>query len=168
MDDEQPLSSNGVHPGSMAERARAMRENMLSRKTVVMEVAGYEGMLAVEYRGLGYAEARTMASRLERVSDETQRDLYFRADQMIAASVNAFDIRSDPKRELGFGWGIALAAELGVDKAEELTPRQAVLACFPGDYQYKLVEHTIELGEWFRGASNDVDLWQAQDFPVTS
>lgn len=166
-DDQQVVVKNGAAPGSMAERAQAIREEFLKRETVTMEVTGYEGVLAVEYRGLDYAEARKMATRNERVGAEV-RDLYSAADQMIAASVNAYDIGVEPKRELGFGWGVELAKHLGVVKADELTARQAVLACFPGRYQFKLAQHANDLGDWFLGNATDADSWQAQDFPVTS
>jgi hypothetical protein len=168
MDEPQVVvTQNGAPTGSMAERARALRTEFLLRETVVIEVAGYEGILAVEYRGLDWSEARKLANRNERVGEDI-RELYSAADQMITASVNAYDVGVEPKRELGFGWGIELAKHLGVERADELTARQAVLACFPGRYQFKLAQHANELGDWFLGNMTDTDSWQAQDFPVTS
>lgn len=156
--------SNGS--GSLQARAAARRDALLKRQTTIMEVPGYEGILAVEYRAITYAEGRKIATRHERQRDEATREVYVAADQLIAASVNAYELQEGKEgKELGVGWGLALAKMLGVDTTD-MTIRQATLACFARDTF--LTRHWSDYVEWLSSAEADVDEEQRADFPVTS
>jgi len=157
------MESNGA--GSLQARAQARREVLLDRQTTRLEVPGYEGILEVEYRAMTYAEGRKINARHERQRDEATREIYTAADQLIAASVNAYEITPEGAKELNVGWGPALAKMLGID-VEGLTVRQAVLACFTRDTF--LTRHWAEYVEWLSSAEADVDEEQAADFSPTT
>lgn len=157
--------SNGA--GSLQARARHRRDRLLKHKTTIIEVPGYEGILAVEYRAISYQEGRKIAARQERQSDEALRELYIAADQLIAASVNAYEVTDDgDQKPLNMGWGVALARMLGVDIYEGMTLRQAVMACFVRDTF--LTRHWAEYTEWLGSAQVDADEEQRQDFGGTT
>jgi hypothetical protein len=156
------VDTNGA--GSLAARASARREALLSAHSTIMEVPGYEGILAVEYRAMDYAEGRKIGAKHERQRDEATRELYTAADQLIAASINSFDLTEGQPRELNLSWGLALAKMLGVD-AEGMTARQATMACFARDTL--LTRHWAEYIEWLSSAETDVDEEQAADFRST-
>lgn len=156
----------GVDRNSLAARAQRRREDLLNRQTTVLEVPGYEGVLAVEYRALSYAEIRRISRRNERVSDESTRELYVGADTLMAASVNSYELLEDGNRkELEMGWGVTLARALGVEIPDTMTARQALFACFPRDML--MTAHVLEYGEWLSSAEGDVDEEQRRDFPAT-
>lgn len=159
------MDTNGT--GSLAARAKARREALLDQHSTTIEVPGYEGVLAVEYRALGYAETRKIAARHQRQSDEATQELYIASDQLIAASINAYELHDDGTREeLGVGWGLGLASMLGVD-TDGLTPRQAMFGCFARDVF--VTRHWADYIEWLSSAQADVDEVQRADFqPMTS
>lgn len=160
------MTQNGS--ASLQARAEARREALLQRQTTIIEVPGYEGILAMEYRAMTYAEGRKINARHERQRDEATRELYVAADQLIAASVNAHEL-TEGKNEstpLEVGWGVALARMLGVEVAEGTTVRQAMMGCFARDTF--LTRHWADYVEWLSSAEADVDEEQRADFPVTS
>jgi hypothetical protein len=171
MADEQVLEAqnNGQGPalGSLAERAQARREELQKRHTVCLEPPGYEGLLEVEYRVLTYADIKKIAARNERVSDDAMRDLYMAADGLLTASINSYEIvPGGGRRELGFGWGVQLGLALGYD-VEDLTPRQALFACFPRDFLL-FTHYNSDYNDWLQGTTDSVDEEQAEDFQPTS
>jgi len=153
--------------GSLASRAAGRRQEISERKAVVLEVPGYEGVLAVEYRALTYSEGRKIAARHQRQSDDAVRELYTAVDQLIRASVNSYELLEDgSKRELGVGWGRDLAMMLGVEIYDQTTARQAVLASFANDVL--MTRHYIDYSEWLQNVQEEIDEEQRVDFPRTT
>jgi hypothetical protein len=158
------MSTNGS--ASLQARAQARREALLDRQTTIIEVPGYEGILAMEYRAMPYAEGRKINARHERQRDEATRELYVAADQLIAASVNAHELSDDgTTKPLEVGWGAPLARMLGVEVDDTTTVRQAMMACFARDTF--LTRHWAEYIEWLSSAEGDADEEQRADFQVT-
>lgn len=160
------VSANGPSP-SLAARASHRREMLLEQHSIVLEVPGYEGVLAVEYRAVGYPESKRIHERLRRIRDEAERELYVAADHLLVASTNSFEMSEHGSRELGHGWGLELARELGIEIGEGMSARQAVLACFPRE-QLLLTHFYVDYSEWLSGATLEVDSEQARDFPGTT
>jgi hypothetical protein len=165
-DQEQPEVEQ--RPGSLAARARTLRQQRLANQTITIEAPGLlAGILAIEYRATSYAESKRIATRHERQQDLAVRDLYMAADHLLLASVNAFEIneRGETQRELGFGWGISLAQALDVKLSEAATARQALMAIVE-DYasDVQLVTHYNVYTEWLGGAFQEVDEQQQVDF----
>ena len=155
--------------GSLADRAAARRKQLLERKTTILEVPGYEGILSMEYRALSYPEGRRIQSRNQRISDDAAREIASAADGLIMASEMAFehDPESGDLKPLGMAWGIPLAQSLGVKVSETMTVRQAVMSCFAHDIW--LMNHWNEYSIWAGNAQLDVDEDQRLDFsPMTS
>jgi hypothetical protein len=164
---EDPYVETPEATGSLAARATARRQEISERKSLVLEVPGYEGLLAVEYRALAYHEGRKIAARHQRQHDDAVREIYIAADQLIRASVNSYELREDGTSiELGIGWGRELAERLGIKIHDTTTARQAVLACFPSDVL--LTRHFVEYGEWLQDTQSDVDDEQRADFLPTA
>jgi len=157
------VDTNGA--GSLAARAQARREALLDQQTTIIEVPGFEGILAMEYRAMSYGEGRKINQRHERQRDDATRELYVAADQLIAASVNALELDGTEATPLDLRWGAELAQRLGID-VEGMTARQAMMACFVRDTF--LTRHWADYIEWLSTATADVDEEQAQDFQVTS
>jgi hypothetical protein len=123
-------------------------------------------VLAVEYRAVSYQESKRIQERLARVKDEAEKEIYAAADHLLLASFNAYDLTCSPVREIGFGWGIGLAKAMEVEISEGMTPRQALLACFPRE-QLLLTHFYNDYSDWLSGATVDVDEEQVRDFPPT-
>lgn len=154
--------------GSLSARAAQRRKTLSEERSSIIEVPGYEGILAVEYRALSYSEARKVVARHERVKDEATRDLYIAADHLIRASVNSYELVDgdvEKRRELGHGWSLSLARELGIEVDETMTVRQAVLACFPRDTL--LGAHYADYSGWLNNIEQEIDEEQRKDFHKT-
>lgn len=163
----EPLAGDTNGRGSLAERAKARRDQLLDRQTVTLEVPGYEGILEVEYRALSYSESRKIVARHQRQRDDAVRELYIAADQLIAASINAYEITGDETRKaLECGWGLQLARMLGVEVSEGTTARQAIFKCFARETL--LSAHYIEYTEWLSSADAEADQEQRVDFQQTT
>jgi hypothetical protein len=154
------VSSNG---SSLAARAQARRAQLSAKRTVTLPVPGYQDMLSVEYRVLTYAETKRIVARNERIREEAVQDLTNYADQLIAASVTAYELPS--KRELGAGWTLSLCKEMGVEIGEGMTTRQALFSVLDDILLFK---HYMEYMEWMQGAEADIDSEQSEAFPATS
>ena len=150
------------HGGSLAARAQARRQAILNRKTVRLEVPGYENILEVEYRGLTYAEGKRIISRHERQADDAIRDIYVAADQLMLASVNSYELVDGDRTELGMPWGKELARSLGVKVDDAMTARQAMIAAFATDLH--LTRHWADYVEWLGSAQDEADEEQRADF----
>ena len=168
MDEDQiteQMDANGA--GSLAARARTRRDHLLERKTTTIEVPGYDGILSVEYRAITYSEGRRIAGRHERQSDDAIRELYIACDQLMTASVNAYELSDEAEpRSLNTGWGVPLAQMLGIEVFDTMTPRQAMIACFARDVF--ITRHWAEYTEWLSGAQIEADEEQRQDFGARS
>ena len=154
---------NDVVPGSLAARAKARRQQLLERNTVILEPGEYEGIIAIEYRAISYEETRRIGERLNRITNAAERDLYLACDALIAACVQTYEIDTKGRRnELNAPLGVPLAIALGVEGVAELSPRQAMLGTFTD--HIRLMVHYAEYNEWLAGAQVDVDEEQAADF----
>lgn len=152
---------------TLADRARVRRQALMDQRTVRLEVPMYEGIVAVEYQALGYAQQRRISERVRNVKDDAERELYIAADQLLTASINSYEMLPEGGvNELGVGWGVTLAKFLGVENAEDMTPRQAMLSCFPREQL--MIVHFAEYTDWLAGALLEVDDEQRPDFPVRS
>jgi hypothetical protein len=154
-----------VSVSSLAERVQARRAQLEARHTLRLEPPGYSGLLSVEYRPLSYSEVRAIARRHERIQDEATQELYMAADNLIAASIDSYDISGDEEVALGLRWGVELAHVLGFRDVvgDEFTPRQALFACFARDTS--VVTHYGQYAGWLTDVEEQLDQEQAEGFP---
>lgn len=174
VDEPVPFEQADPPDESLAERARKRREALQRERTTVLEIPAYEGVVAVEYRILGYQLIRKLALMHARERDAGLRELYICADQLIRACENTYELRDDhPKidvegcnlhgRPLGLRYGVELAQALGITTLSPgATARQALLAIF--DVDSRVVAHHAEYMAWTSGERVGLEQEVERDF----
>lgn len=154
-----------TQPGSLADRMRARREHVEAQHTKTIDIPGYEGVLAAEYRILSWATINKIAARHDHLRDESLQMLYAAADTLITACEEIHEVRADGSlRATGERW-VALAAAAGAKLPDDATPRQALLALFVHDT--RVIEHYRDYSQWVRGHSPQIDEDVVRDFAET-
>jgi hypothetical protein len=149
--------------GSLSSRMKKRAEQRDSQQTEKFPLPGWDDMLAVELRSLGYTTIRKVISRNERVRNEAQRELYSIADQLLLATVGLYEIVDDEFVALSDDW-VMLAKRLP-DCPDSVTPRQAILFLIGEERIAFLAE---EYGRWARSVRGDLDEEVSRDFPTTA
>jgi hypothetical protein len=177
---ETQLTNGGSAPDPVAEpseyvdgdsslraRIEARRKARQSQTTTTIDVPGYEGILAAEYRVLPWQTIRKNVTRHERQRDEGLREIYVAADGLLMACENLWEIKpDDTKVSLDVVWGIAAAQKLGIEVTPGMTARQALMAIFEVDS--RIVGHYSELVSWQQGENQELDEELARDFTTTT
>lgn len=153
--------------GSLAERAKAAREEASKHRTIVIDVSTYEGVLAMEYRLISWQKVAQIRKLHERQRDEGIKELYIACDQLLTACEQAHEVQPDGTlRPLGVGWGAQLCQMLGIEGSAELTPRQAMIKIFEIDS--RIIGHWAEYLQWQQGEIKEVDREVGSDFTKTA
>jgi hypothetical protein len=166
-EDDQFEDDAPVEFASLAQRVNQRRAELQSQRTVTLDVPGYVGILAAEYRLLTWPTIRKIAHRHRKVRDEGVRELYVASDTLLLACEQVFEVKENGlSRPLGLKWGPELAVKLGVDNLPEAsTNRQALIAIF--DVDSRIVGHYSEYVEWQQGEGVEVDQEVVADFVPT-
>lgn len=164
MQEMETVAEEQPAPGSLAARMARRGEQLQNQRTEMFEVPGWEDILAVELRMLGYEESRKIGRRLSKVRDVAMQELYSFADQIIAATEGFFEVVDGQRRPVDRTW-MQLARE-GVARPlpEDLTPRQAIIALL-GDRRVAYLFNSWE--EWMQGERPEVDEEVMRDFGRT-
>ena len=166
--------ATGVEPSehvdnnsSLQSRISERRRVLQSQRTTIIDVPGYEGILAAEYRVLPWQIIRKNVAKHEKQRDPGLRELYIAADGLIMACENLHEVNPDgTKRPLGVVWGLAAAEKLGIALTPTTTVRQALLEIFGVDS--RIVGHYADLVTWQQGMNQEVDEELARDFTTTT
>jgi hypothetical protein len=152
---------------SLADRMAKRRSAIERRKTKTLEIPGYEGILEVEYRLLGWQSIRKIQARHEGLTDEGLQQLYSAADTLITAREETYEIPENggQPRPLGENW-IELARRSGATLPENCSQRQAMFLLFVHDM--RLMEHYGQYERWARGLDSEVDDEVVSDFEGTA
>jgi hypothetical protein len=133
------------------------------------EIPGYEGLLAVELRRLGYRTVKQIQKANARVKDEAMRDIYNIADQIARATIGLFQIMGTDAdgdtiyKELNDSW-IDLAHRLPNSERIDTT-RKAILFLTGGDQRIHFFAN--EWGAWQQSGKQDEDQEVRRDFTTT-
>lgn len=150
-------------PGSLSARMAARAEYLQAHQTEIFPLPGWEDLIGVELRALGYEAIRQVQMRNERVRHEPTRELYNLADQVALATVGLHEVVAGGQYEpIDDSW-VALAQRLP-DAPPDLTTRKAILFLV-GDKRLPFL--VGDWGEWARTVGVGVDEDVARDFEMT-
>jgi hypothetical protein len=154
-----------TQPGSLADRMRARRDLVEAQHTKTLDIPGYEGVLAAEYRMLSWATIRKIAARHDGLRDPAMQEVYAAADTLIRACEEIHEVRGDGQlRATGERWK-ALAQAAGAKLPDDATDRQALIALFVHDT--RVMEHYRDYEQWIRGRTGEVEDDVVRDFGET-
>jgi hypothetical protein len=150
---------------SLASRMAARSEELARQTTVRFPIPGWEDILEVELRSLGYKTLRRAISANERIRDQGTREMYAMADQILMATVAFWEVPSNgtgEAKQMDETWE-SLAKRLP-NCPDAATPRQALLFLVGDKRLHFLVG---DWGEWAKNADKGVEDEVQQDFGVT-
>lgn len=161
---EDPTEQIVDQPVSLSERMAARQDVLQKTTTEWFPIPGYEGVLEVELRALGYTTVRGIMKRNEKVREDATRELYTLADQMVMATEGFQEIvPGQPAKPLeGEDW-ISLARRLP-NAPDQMTPRQAVLFLVG---ERRIVYLVTDWTTWGRSVATDVEAEVVSDFDMT-
>jgi hypothetical protein len=150
---------------SLQARMEAHAEHLRNDVTELFPVPGWESMLMVELKRLGYKRIRALQKRNERVRDAATRELYSMCDQIITATVGFHEVLDNgDTQELPDDTWITLAQNVP-GCPDEITPRQAILFLTGDDKRVHFL--AAEWGEWSRAGEADETEEVRADFVST-
>jgi hypothetical protein len=149
---------------SLEERMDARAEELQKETTEVFRLPGWESILAVEMRRLGFKTIRGMQRRLEKEErNKVTRELYLMCDQILRATVALHEVLPDgTTRALRDNW--VQLAERRKDAPRDMTPRQALLFLVNDQRIFYLVN---EWGSWSKSGQEAEDQEVMEDFEQT-
>lgn len=148
---------------SLAARMEVRAEQLAERTSEWFSLPGYDGVLEVELRLLGYKRVRKAVDMNRRIRDEATRDLYSMVDNLISATEGFREVVGDDTRPLPAETWVTLAQRLP-NAPESLSNRQAALFLLGDSRIMFLIQ---EWSEWQRVVRPDVDKEVAADFAKT-
>jgi hypothetical protein len=146
--------SNRLDSGpSLRSRMEAHAEELRKDVTEKFLIPGWESMLLVELKRLGYKRIRALQKRNERIRDPGTRELYSMCDQIVDATVGFHEVLPNgAARELPDDTWVTLARNVP-NCPDEITPRQAILFLTGDDKRVHFL--ASEWGEWSRAGDTD-------------
>ena len=150
--------------GSLAARMATRSEELEKQTSERFPIPGWEDILEVELRALGYRALRQALTRNERVRDEATRELYTVADQLLMATVGFWEVPQNggQPRQMDETWE-SLAKRLP-NCPDGATPRQALLFLV-GDKRLHFLAQ--DWGEWAKTVDKQVHDEVQADFGLT-
>lgn len=151
---------------SLEARMARQRDVLEGARTERFPIPGYESVVEVELRMLGYRRSRKIGEKHERVRDTAVRDLYIAADSLLEATVAFYEVHGDEPDDTptdGITW-VKLARAAVSSLPENATPRQAILALL-GDERLPYLAD--DWAKWMRSERGEVDEEQAAGFTTT-
>lgn len=147
-------------PGVSLRDRIARRSRELEQKPehiIMLDVPGYEDLLAVHYRALPYREQIKIEGRSDKVKDPAEQTLRVAADKLIAACERIVEKTDDPDTytDTGFVWNAKAADLFDKQLPEGSTARQALIAII--DDEEVLVRHAADLEEQRRDLRRKID-----------
>lgn len=156
----QQEESTETRPRNELGRLRQLHKKLHEKRTIDIDVPGYEGELVVRYHGLDWNDVSKIMTRIQSMKPVrkgvTERELFAMIDTMIAACEEIF--WRDPEtlklsaldQDAPLRFDVRLY-RLFMDGEEPTSAREAVRRLFNNDMA--LVSHHGELVEFLNGAS---------------
>lgn len=148
---------------SLSERMQERAAELQREQTEKFDLPGWRDMLAVELKPLGFTTIRNLQRKNERERNETTREVYNMADQIIAATVGFHEVDGSKETPIEDTW-VTLAKRLP-DCPDGATPRQALLFLLDGDKWVHFLY--IKWMEWASTVQPEVEKEVEQDFAQT-
>lgn len=141
------------------DRLRARRRALGEKKTIDLEVPGYDGELVVRFRWVAYEELAKAGRRLQAMKDTAARDVFAACDTLALACEDVLmNVDGELKTVAEDGEPVRFGDDrLGVALGFEPSPkvRQNVRAVFENDYA--VLTTAARLSAWLADASQEVD-----------
>lgn len=158
-EDEDQVQSGNSLSARMDQRAEVLEQQV----SEIFPIPGYENIIEVELRALGYKRIRQIQKRNEKVRDEVVREIYSIADQVIAATIGFYEVNPNGTRSaIEDDWVSLAKRRRGCPDAP--TPRQALLFLVTDKRIHFFAD---DWGTWARSVRADVDEELAEDFATT-
>lgn len=148
--------------GALSERMAHRAKELEEQQTEWFPVPGWEDMIEVELKALGYRTIRASIERNKRIRDVGLRELYSLCDQIAKATVSFREVDGEKTKPVDDDW-VKLARRLP-DAPDEIDTRKAILFLVGEKRLHFLIE---EWGNWARSVRHDVDREVAADFEAT-
>jgi hypothetical protein len=161
LESEDPTGLVGPVPDSLNARLVQRADKLEEQRTARFAVPGYDGLLEVEMRSLGYRRLRTAQGRAKTERDEATRELYAICDTLLAATVGFHLVEGEDSPLPNETWQ-TIATRAG--KGDTLTPRQALLALLKESLVMFL---WTEWGEWQKNVGVQIAEEVVEDFAQT-
>ena len=162
-----PLEERESSSGSLEARMAARGRELERQQGEWFGIPGYEDMLEVQLKPLGYKTIRAVQHRNERIKDAGSRELANMADQLVTATQGFREILpGGGHRDLPDGW-VDLARRASTENnpfPPDGTDRQAVIFVCTDKRIVFLVE---EYGRWQRAQQQRIDGEVVSDFEGT-
>jgi hypothetical protein len=155
----EPLTPSS---GSMMDQLRRKRHELEGRKTVDIDVPGYDGMLVAEYRIIGTKELEQIGTKIEReFKAQGDRMLFAAIDGLLKACVQLYYSRDGDKVPISESFGpdeppvtfdsrLAEFFNLNTESA-----RDTLYAVF-AENEIAIMQHSEKLGRWLGDTSREV------------
>jgi hypothetical protein len=151
-------TGNGEPPSEFA-RLRARRAAIALRKTVDLEVPGYQGDLLVRYHLLDWQVVRKLLQHLDPTRatlQESEREFNAQVDTLIQACEGLYFRKEDGTlHDLECKWDKTFSEHMGYDPDLAASARAVVKLTFDNDLA--LSAHYVELMNWMNGQSVEAD-----------
>lgn len=148
---------------SLSDRMEARAAELQGEQTETFDLPGWEGIIAIELKSLGYGAIRTIQKRNERERNATMREVYNMADQIIAATMGFKEVKGSEETPIEDSW-ITLA-QRRKDCPDGATPRIALLFLLDGDKRVHYL-YTQWIA-WASGITADIEEEVGRDFSRT-
>lgn len=149
---------------SLAGRMSRRQEELATRTSEWFPIPGYEDVLEVELKVLGYTTIRKINQRNERIRDDAMRELTSMADQLVKATAGFREVLGGEKRRpIDDNW-ISLASRLENAPDFDGSPRRALLHLV-GEQRLHFLSGEWAL--WAKTVRPEVDEEVVEDFGTT-
>lgn len=165
-DEGLPADTTVAVDDSLEARARRRHQQLEQEQTEIFEVPGWQDILGVELRLIGWEEGRKIGQRLRKVKPEALRELYIMCDLILAATDGLHELLpGGGSRRSRHTWvSLAQAVLPAGELPDNLTPRRALIAIV-GDKRVPALYAVWQ--NWSGGAREEVTEEVVEDFGKT-
>lgn len=149
---------------SLSSRMERRSSELASQKSDIFELPGWDDILEVELRLMGWEALRKIGIRNQKVKSVPMQELYTSVDQIVAGTERFFELDEAGNRKPIRDTWVSLARRTGKNLPQDLTPRQAVIALV-GDTRVMTLYNAWQ--EWMKGERQEVDEEVVRDFERT-
>lgn len=149
---------------SLSARMERRSQELASQVSEIFEIPGWDEILEVELRLMGWEALRKIGIRNQKVKGVPMQELYTSVDQIVAGTEKFYELDDEGNRKPIKDTWTSLARRTGKNLPQDLTPRQAVLALV-GDTRVMTLYNAWQ--EWMKGERSQADEELVRDFERT-
>jgi hypothetical protein len=158
---EHEQEATAASDSSLAGRMERRRSQVEQSHTEKFPVPGWDDIVVVELRPLGWKLMRSIGEKHKRIRDTATQELYTISDQLIRATVGFHEVVGEKTQPTTHTWQTLAAAGLG---QEFDTPRKALLALIRDSLVPDLWQ---EWRDWQKAIGREAEEEVVEDFATT-